>query len=88
MFKRVFWLGAGFSAGLGSSYWVKRAVNRKVDRYVPADVRTAVGTKAKAAGRTVRTAVQEGRATMEQYQRDAEARVEASPRGRLRAVPD
>ena len=88
MFKRVFWLGAGFSAGLGSSYWVKRAVNRRVERYVPADVRTAVGTKAKAAGKTVRTAVREDRATMEQYQRDAEARVAPAQRGRLRAVPD
>ena len=87
MFKRVIWVGAGFGAGLGSSYWVKRAVTRKVDRYVSPDVRAVVGTKAKAAGRTVRIAVREGRATMEQYQREAEAQV-ARPAGRLRAVPD
>ena len=43
MFKRLFWWGAGFSAGLGSSFWVKRTVNRKVQRYVPEDVRSAVG---------------------------------------------
>ena len=39
MFKRVIWMGAGFGAGLGSSYWVKRAVNRKVQQYVPDNVR-------------------------------------------------
>lgn len=87
MFKRVIWMGAGFGAGLGSSFWVKRAVNRKVRQYVPDDVRTAVGTKARAAGRTVATAVREGRATMQQYQAQAEAEV-AGERRRLRAVPD
>lgn len=88
MFKRVIWWGAGFGAGLGSSYWVKRAVNRRVQRYVPDDVRTAVGQKARAAGRTVKSAVREGRATMQQYQADAEAEVAGDHRSRLRAVPD
>lgn len=88
MFKRVIWWGAGFSAGLGSSFWVKRAVNRKVSRYVPDDVRTAVGNKAKSAGTTIKAAVDEGRSTMRQYQADAEARIEDGSRANLRAVPD
>jgi hypothetical protein len=88
MFKRVFWWGAGFSAGLGSSFWVKRTVNRKVQRYVPDDVRTAVSTRARSAGRTVKAAVDEGRATMRQYQADAEARIDDDRRANLRAVPD
>ena len=88
MFKRVIWMGAGFGAGLGSSYWVKRAVNRKVQQYVPDNVRTVVGTKAKAAGSNLKTAVQEGRAVMRQYQAEAEAEVAPAKRANLRAVPD
>lgn len=89
MFKRVIWMGAGFGAGLGSSYWVKRAVNRRVERYVPTEVRKVVGTKARAAGRNVRFAVDEGRSVMRQYQAEAEAEISTPPRRpRLRAVPD
>lgn len=97
MFKRVIWMGAGFGAGLGSSYWVKRAVNRRVERYVPTEVRKVVGSKARSAGATVKSAVDEGRTTMRQYQRDAEAAIGGeqmrpqparSPSRRLRAVPD
>lgn len=88
MFKRAIWLGAGFSAGLGSSYWVKRAVNRRVDRYVPSDVRTAVTTRARAATSNVRAAVHEGRTVMRQYQADAEEKINKPSRAKLRAVPD
>ncbi|MFN3216491.1 MAG: hypothetical protein ACE367_08360 [Acidimicrobiales bacterium] len=97
MFKRVIWMGAGFGAGLGSSYWVKRAVNRRVERYVPTEVRKVVGSKARSAGATVKSAVDEGRITMRQYQRDAEAAIggegrrperSESPSRRLRSVPD
>jgi len=93
----VIWMGAGFGAGLSSSYWVKRAVNRRVERYVPSEVRRTVGAKARSAGATVKSAVDEGRVTMRAYQRDAEAAVAAPrvaggsppPSGpRLRAVPD
>ena len=97
MFKRVIWMGAGFGAGLGSSFWVKRAVNRRVERYVPTDVCKVVGAKARSAGATVKSAVDEGRTTMRQYQRDAEAAIGGDkgrsdpsdqPSRRLRAVPD
>lgn len=89
MFKRIVWMGAGFGAGLGSSYWVKRAVNRRVQRYVPDDVKTAVVKGAKSAGTTIKAAVDEGRTTMRQYQRDAEANLDGDTgRANLRAVPD
>ena len=89
MFKRIVWMGAGFGAGLSSSYWVKRAVNRRVQRYVPDDVRTAVVKGAKSAGTTIKAAVDEGRTTMRQYQRDAEASIQPEDRRpNLRAVPD
>ncbi|MGI9622908.1 MAG: hypothetical protein ACR2PK_08745 [Acidimicrobiales bacterium] len=88
MFKRAIWMGAGFGAGLGSSFWVKRAVNRRVQRYVPTDVRSAAVTRARAATSNVRAAVNEGRTVMRQYQADAEAKVNKPNRPKLRAVPD
>jgi hypothetical protein len=97
VFKRVIWMGAGFGAGLGSSFWVKRAVNRRVERYVPTEVRKVVGSRARSAGATVKSAVDEGRTTMRQYQRDAEAAIGGdqgrsdpydAPSRKLRAVPD
>jgi hypothetical protein len=88
MFKRAIWIGAGFSAGLGSSFWVKRAVNRRVDRYVPPDVRTAVSRGARKATSTVRTAVHEGRAAMHQFQTETEAKVEPTGTTSLRVVGD
>ena len=75
MFKRVIWMGAGFGAGLGSSFWVKRAVNRRVQRYVPTEVRGVVSKGARSATRSVRAAVSEGRDVMRQFQSDAEAQV-------------
>ncbi len=88
MFKRVIWWSAGFGAGLGSSFWVKRAVNRRVQRYVPDEVRRVVGEKARSTGSHLRSAISEGRAAMRQYEADAVARVEGEHRTNLRAVPD
>ncbi len=88
MFKRVIWWSAGFGAGLGSSFWVKRAVNRRVQRYIPDDVRKAVGERARSTGSHIRTAIHEGRAAMRQYEADAEAEVEGGRPSSLRAVPD
>ena len=88
MFKRAIWIGAGFGAGLSSSFWIKRVVNRRVDRYVPPDVRTAVGRGARKANSTVRTAVHEGRAAMRQFQAEAEAEVELTGSTSLRVVGD
>ena len=88
MFKRAIWIGAGFGAGLSSSFWIKRVVNRRVDRYVPPDVRTAVGRGARKATSTVRTAVHEGRAAMRQFQAEAEAEVEFTGTTGLRVVGD
>ncbi len=88
MFKRVIWWGAGFGAGLGSSFWVKRAVNRRVQRYVPDTVRKAVGSTARSAGTRLRGAASEGRAAMRQYETDAQAQVDGNRRPGLRAVPD
>lgn len=86
MFKRVVWMGAGFGAGLGSSFWVKRAVTRRVHRYVPPSVRTVVAAKARSAGTTVRGAVREGREVMRSFQESAEADLADERRRNLRLV--
>lgn len=88
MLKRMIWWSSGFCAGLGSSFWVKRAVNRRIRRYVPQNVRAAVARTARTAGNNVRGAVAEGRAAMRQYETDAEARVNGESATQLRAVPD
>lgn len=92
MFKRVIWMGAGFGAGLGSSYWVKRAVGKRVERHVPAPVRTVVVAGTKSASNTVRTAVTEGRAAVRSFDARAGSSLPQSnsstPPRRLRALPD
>ena len=57
MFKRLFWLCTGMGFGVGSSFWVMRAVRRTVDRYRPTRV------VARLEG-DVRAAVSEGRIAM------------------------
>ncbi len=88
MFKRAIWMTAGFGAGLGSSFWVKRAVNRRVERYVPTDVRVALGKGARRATGTVKSAVREGRLTMRQYEAAAAAELSPGARTNLRVVGD
>ena len=58
MFKRVIWMGTGYGLGAGTSWWVKRKVQKKmndtvnetVDRYVPPGVRDTVESRAKNVG--------------------------------------
>lgn len=65
MFKRAVWVGTGYGLGLGTSWWLKRKVSRKieaqVDRYVPEGVRDkatsaahAVNTRAHAMNEAMR----------------------------------
>ena len=57
MFKRLFWLLAGFALGIGSSWAVTRRVRRLAERMAPADVVDRWSE-------TVRSAVSEGRRAM------------------------
>ncbi len=65
MFKRVRWMGLGFVAGVGSSYWVVRKVRATAERYMP----PRVADSAKSFGNDVKAALVEGRQAM----RDREA---------------
>lgn len=64
MFKRVVWMGTGYGLGMGTSWWVKRKVQRevkqKVDRYVPPEVRTRVESGAKNVTAAVKPRVEQG----------------------------
>lgn len=64
MFKRVIWLGAGYAAGLGTSYWAYRKVQRTVQRYAPVEVASRTRDSARDLGRNVRAAMAEGRDAM------------------------
>ncbi len=68
MFKRLFWLLVGATAGLGGSYWFQRRVRQAVDRFAPDNVQA-----------DVRAALTEGRTAMQQ--REAELRARYRPTG-------
>lgn len=89
MIKRVVWMGTGFGLGVTSSVWAKRAVRKRVRRYVPEQMRHEVSARVRQMGSEVRSAVSEGRQVMRDYRTDVESEVAAQQRRRsLRAVGD
>jgi hypothetical protein len=72
--KRLTWLVVGFSAGLGSSWYVTRSVRRAVARYTPRELAGRVSGSLVGAGRDLRAAVTEGRVAM--HERETELRAE------------
>jgi hypothetical protein len=42
VFKRLFWLTVGVSAGFGGSYWIQRRIRHAVDRLAPEHVQEDV----------------------------------------------
>lgn len=82
MFKRFFWLSFGYLAGITTSFWVFRRIQRRlqdaVARYAPAEVRDRVGGTVVGLGTTVRASVGEGRQAMRE--REAELHRELDER--------
>lgn len=68
MFKRLFWLSIGATLGVGTSWWVTRAVKQKIERYAPARLTSDVARKARSVGDEVRAAVADGRAAMKEQE--------------------
>jgi hypothetical protein len=64
MFKRLFWLTFGYVAGLGSSWWLFRRLQRTVQRYAPAEVRDRVKGSVTGVGKNMRESVDAGRQAM------------------------
>ena len=80
MFKRLFWLSVGLTAGVGSSFWLMRTVRRTVERLTPQRLTQDVVAGARSAGAELRAALDEGRSAMRQ--REAELRAEIERRTR------
>ncbi len=80
MFKRLFWLSVGLTAGFGSSFWLMRTVRRTVERLTPQRLTQDVVAGARSAGAELRAALDEGRSAMRQ--REAELRAEIERRTR------
>ena len=80
MFKRLFWLSVGLTAGFGSSFWLMRTVRRTVERLTPQRLTHDALAGARSVGAELRAALDEGRTAMRQ--REAELRAEIERRGR------
>lgn len=80
MFKRLFWLSVGLTAGFGTSFWLMRTVRRTVERFTPERLSSDVVAGARSLGGELKAAVDEGRAAMRE--REAELRAEIERRTR------
>ena len=80
MFKRLFWLSVGLTAGFGSSFWLTRTVRRIVERLTPQRLSQDAVAGARSVGAEVKAAVDEGRTAMRQ--REVELRAEIARRSR------
>ncbi len=80
MFKRLFWLSVGLTAGFGSSFWLMRTVRRTVERLTPERLTQDVVAGARSVGAELKAAVEEGRTAMRQ--REVELRAEIERRTR------
>ncbi len=75
--KRIFWAGAGYTLGLGTSLYVQKRVRRTMERYTPEQVRQEVvdrshqvADRARDAVIDLRDAAQEGIAAMRRDRAD------------------
>ena len=55
--RRVWWLGAGYVAGLGTAAWLRSKAREAAERYAPSNVRNVVAERSQqAASRAQQTA--------------------------------
>ena len=80
MFKRLFWLTVGLTAGFGTSFWLMRTVRRTVEWLTPQRLTQDAVAGARSAGVEIKAALDEGRTAMRQ--REAELRTELERRAR------
>ncbi|MXZ95601.1 MAG: hypothetical protein F4Y99_06725 [Acidimicrobiaceae bacterium] len=60
--RRMWWLGAGYVAGLGTAAWLRSKAREAAERYAPANVRNAVADRSReAAQRAQQTAADSAR---------------------------
>lgn len=80
MFKRLFWLSVGLTAGFGSSFWLMRTVRRTVERLTPQRLTQDAVAGARSAGAELRAALDEGRSAMRQREAELRAQIERRTR--------
>ena len=81
--KRLWWLGAGYAAGLATAAWVRGKALQTAERYAPANVRDAVADRSKqAAQRAQQTAADSARNLGREARRIADDVREAVAEGR------
>ena len=80
MFKRLFWLTVGLTAGFGTSFWHMRTVRRTVERLTPQRLTQDAVAGARSVGAELKSALDEGRTAMRH--REAELRAEIERRTR------
>ena len=80
MFKRLFWLSVGLTAGFGSSFWLMRTVRRTVERLTPQRLTQDAVAGARSAGAELRAALDEGRTAMRQREAELRAALERRTR--------
>ncbi|MCY4421507.1 MAG: hypothetical protein OXC06_00405 [Acidimicrobiaceae bacterium] len=81
--RRLWWLGAGYAAGLGTAAWVRSKARQTAERYAPANVRSAVADRSKqAAQRAQQTAADSARNLGREARRIAEDIKHAVAEGR------
>lgn len=67
MFKRLFWFGSGAATGAAGSFWVRKRVQRQMQRFTPAGIREQAVHKAKQAAADAQSALNEGRSLARNY---------------------
>jgi hypothetical protein len=78
MFKRVTWLGVGFTLGVGTTVVAARRVRRQVERYTPNAVVDRMTERAALLRDQLAAAIDDGREAARE--REAQLRQGASPR--------
>jgi hypothetical protein len=66
VFKRLFWLTLGAIAGFTGSVWAQRRIRETIERYYPEQVAKQVTGSVRGLGSDLRTAVQAGKAAMQE----------------------
>lgn len=77
--KRMFWLGLGVGAGAGATVAVQRKVKKVLRAASPTSVPARLASTTRAAGRSVRGALGEGRSAMRAREIELRDRFDPAP---------
>jgi hypothetical protein len=73
--KRLFWMGVGAAAGASGTIWAQRKVRGHIDDLGADQVVSAAGRGVRTVGRTVRSALNEGRVGMAERELELRGRL-------------